>query len=93
MTYTVQQLVALLERLPAAEQEKYGARWLGELLEVQGDGDGFLEEGVQPKPQWGPHWEHLSREARLKDLRAMLNRYTEGPGLSDEATRRESIYE
>ncbi|MDZ4698095.1 MAG: hypothetical protein SH809_00195 [Rhodothermales bacterium] len=47
MTRTIQQLVELLERLPAAEQEKYGARWLGELLEGQGDGGNAYDVGNQ----------------------------------------------
>jgi hypothetical protein len=45
MTPIVQHLIERLERLPAAEQEKYGARWLGELLGGAGDGATMLEPG------------------------------------------------
>lgn len=74
-----------IEGLPEEEQKSIAAGVL-ELVESA------KSHGSHVSP-WGPLWRGLSTEERLKDLRVWMDRFTDGPGLPDEALRRENIYD
>lgn len=76
--------LASLEDLPEEEQKSIATGVL-ELVESA------KTHGAQ-KTQWGPAWQGLSAEERVKDFRAWMDRFTDGPGLPDEALSRENIY-
>ena len=67
MTQIVQQLIKLLEQLPPSIQERYGARWLDELIGDQGDGS------VHPAT---PDENH---EISFGDIRHLLGVFEGGP--------------
>ncbi|CAN5635909.1 hypothetical protein BH24DEI1_BH24DEI1_08470 [soil metagenome] len=52
-------------------------------------------EETQPQwgPQWGPLWAKMTPEERAKDLLTWLESFEDGPGLSDWAVSRDSIYD
>ncbi len=74
-----------LEDLSEKEQQSIAAGVLELVESVKAHGS--------QAAQWGPAWQGLSTEERLKDLRAWMDRFTDGPGLPDEALRRENIYD
>lgn len=76
--------LASLEDLPEEEQKSI-ATGVIELVESA------KSHGAKTA-QWGPAWQGLSAEERCKDFRAWMERFTDGPGLPDEALRRENIY-
>ena len=51
---------------------------------------------VEPHPsesEWGPWWADMTPEERAKDLRDLVKTFGTGPGLSDWAVSRDSIYD
>jgi hypothetical protein len=48
---------------------------------------------LRPETKAQPFWATATPEERAQDLRRWVASHTEGPGLSDEALSRESIYE
>ncbi len=50
-------------------------------------------EPLEETPRFGPEWANLTPEERVKDLRELVKTFGEGPGLSDWAVSRDSIYD
>lgn len=50
-------------------------------------------EPVKKQPSFGPAWANLTPEERAKDLRELSKTFGKGPGLSDWAVSRDSIYD
>ncbi|CAN5844538.1 hypothetical protein BH24DEI2_BH24DEI2_15770 [soil metagenome] len=46
-----------------------------------------------PEAQWGPRWADMTPEERAEDLRELVKTFGPGPGLSDWAVSRDSIYD
>ncbi len=74
-----------LDALPEADQQSIAAGVL-ELVES-------AKRISSSSSEWGPMWRNMTKEERLKDLREWMDRFTDGPGLPDEALRRENIYD
>ena len=45
------------------------------------------------KSEWGPRWANMTPEERAQDLRDLVKTFGPGPGLSDWAVSRDSIYD
>ena len=50
-------------------------------------------ERKTPQPKWGPRWANMTPEERAEDLRELVKTFGKGPGLSDWAVSRDSIYD
>ena len=50
-------------------------------------------EPVEETPRSGSKWAKLTPEERVKDLRELAKTFGEGPGLSNWAVSRDSIYD
>ena len=45
------------------------------------------------QPEWGPKWANMTPEERARDFEAWARSHKNGPGLSDWAVSRDSIYD
>ncbi len=50
-------------------------------------------EPVGQKSHFGPLWDSMTPEERAEDLRELVKTFDKGPGLSDWAVSRDSIYD
>lgn len=59
-------------------------------MKVELEGDKLI---MTPAPRFGPLWEKMTPEERAKDFEAWARSHKDGPGLSDWAISRDSIYD
>jgi len=84
MTERLKELFDRIQELPEAEQERYADTFLAQLEAAN---------GTNARPEWGPLWRDLTPAERAADFKKWMDSITDGPGLPDEALRRENIYD
>ncbi len=87
MTELLQKAIDRVRALPKDEQDRVARLMLNTTETVH------KANGETKAPEWGPLWRDLTPAERVADFKKWMDSITDGPGLPDEALRRENIYD